>query len=918
MSSDKPSKNPYSRGGAGNSGSGRSSNGRSGQRKPGQPGKPGQSRAGQGQPGKSGQPGRLNQHRAAKGGKPGSRKAAQGGAPGQRRAGQGQPSRSGQPGRPGRPGQRRAGQGQPGKSGQHRVGQRSRVSQAGQPGRPGARKPGQNRSAQPGKRRAAAGAVASQNKRPQKNGPQRNGLQKNGPQTRMKKDGSRSVGEGKLKARTRKKRSWRDKRTLRNFFAGLAAVMAVMIIVPLVAFFTAYSVTKVPEPEELVNNQISYIMASDNNTELARIVPPEGNRQNVKLDEVPMAVRQAVLAAEDREFYSNPGFSVSGFARAAVGQVLGRDGAGGGSTITQQYVKNALVGDEFSLSRKAKELVISAKMAREWSKDEILEAYLNTIYFGRNAYGISAAAHAYFDKDVKELSPEEGAVLAATIQAPSGLDPWTNRERAESRWNYVLDGMVGIGAMKEADRKNAVYPKVKDPAETAESTQAAGTNGLIKTKVIEELEQAGITEEQVNTGGLKITTTIDPKMQAEAVDEIHKKMEGQQKGLRTAVVSVDPKTGGVRSWYGGDDPVGFDFAGAGLQTGSTFKIFTLAAYLDQGGSIYDQFDSSPVMTGDAQVTNVGGASCGTCSIAEALKQSLNTSFIRLTQSLKGGPQDVADMAHRLGVAEELPGVGKTLQEKNGKPADGITLGMYQSSPLDMATALATMTNGGVYHRPHFVQKVENSNGDVLLDNTKDDGDRVVSEEVANGVIQAMQPIAAYSNGNVLAGGRPSAAKTGTAQLGDTGENKDAWMLGSTPQLSTAVWVGTADGKPIHNSYGGIMYGSGLPAQIWKGVLDRQLADSEIEQFGTGAAASSGSSGAYSGGGGADTGADAGAGAAAGAGTEGEAQTEPESPAPAAPPSPQSPQPAPRQPAPRGGNPPANNDLQDLIDGFLNQ
>lgn len=898
MSSDKPSKNPFSRDGAGNSGAGRG-----GQRKPGQPGRPRQ-----GQSGKPGQPGQPGRRRAANG-NPAHAKPTRG------RPAQGQSGKPGKPAKPGQPGKRRAANGKPaqGRPVQGRSAQ----------GRPAQGKPVQRRGTKPvksgGPRRAAAaagagagaaGAAASQRKRPQNNGqnrPNKNGPNKNGPQTRVKKNGSRSVGDGKLKARTRKKRSWRDKRTLRNFFAGLAAVMAVLIIVPLVAFFTAYSVTKVPEPEELVNNQISYIMASDNNTELARIVPPEGNRQNVKLDEVPMPVRQAVLAAEDREFYSNPGFSVSGFARAAVGQVLGREGAGGGSTITQQYVKNALVGDEFSLSRKAKELVISAKMAREWSKDEILEAYLNTIYFGRNAYGISAASHAYFDKDVKDLTPEEGAVLAATIQAPSGLDPWTNRERAESRWNYVMDGMVGIGAMKEADRKNAVYPQVKDPAETAESTQAVGTNGLIKSKVIEELERAGITEEQVNTGGLKITTTIDAKMQADAVDEIHKKLEGQQEGLRTAVVSVDPKTGGVRSWYGGDNPVGFDFAGGGLQSGSTFKIFALAAYLDQGGSLYDQFDSSPVMTGDAQVNNDGGASCGTCSIAEAMKRSLNTSFIRLTKSLKGGPQDVADMAHRLGVAEELPGVGKTLQEKNGKPAEGITLGMYQSSPLDMATALATLTNGGTYHRPHFVEKVENSNGDVLLDNTNDDGDRVVSEEVANGLIQAMQPIAAYSNGNSLAGGRPSAAKTGTAQLGDTGENKDAWMIGSTPQLSTAVWVGTAEGKPIHNSYGGIMYGSGLPAQIWKGVMDRSLEGKEVEQFGTGAAASGGGGGGYVGGGSAQGG---------DSGAQEQEQAEPEAPEPAAPPAP-APQPEPQRPAPGGGNPPQNNDLQDIIDGILN-
>ncbi|MDN5720003.1 transglycosylase domain-containing protein, partial [Corynebacterium sp.] len=169
-----------------------------------------------------------------------------------------------------------------------------------------------------------------------------------------------------------------------RLFASVAAVLAVLIVVPLVTFFAAYSVTKVPQPEELVNNQISQIFANDGTTELARIVPPEGNRQNVDIEEIPEHVRDAVLAAEDRDFYDNPGFSVTGFGRAALGQLTGED-AGGGSTITQQYVKNAVVGDERSLVRKGKELVISSKMSREWSKDEILEAYLNTIYFGRNA-----------------------------------------------------------------------------------------------------------------------------------------------------------------------------------------------------------------------------------------------------------------------------------------------------------------------------------------------------------------------------------------------------------------------------------------------------------------------------------------------------------------------------------------------------
>ena len=656
------------------------------------------------------------------------------------------------------------------------------------------------------------------------------------------KDGTgsgRSVRSGNYVARARKKNHWRDSEFRKKVLVGFTAFIAVAIIVPVVAFFTAYSVTKVPEPEELVNNQVSYIMASDNKTELARIIPPEGNRTNVDVSEIPEHVREAVLAAEDRDFYDNPGFSLTGFGRAALGQLTGNASAGGGSTITQQYVKNAMVGDELSITRKAKELVISSKMAREWSKDEILGAYLNTIYFGRNAYGINSAAHAYFNKDVKDLTVEEGAVLAASIQSPHVLDPWTNRERAESRWNYVLDGMLGMGSITQEQRDTAEYPKAQDPAKAGQTSQAKGTNGLIKQAVIRELEEAGINENQVNTGGLKITTTIDPKVQESVVDEVHQQFEGAMEGIRGAVVSIDPKTGGVRGYYGGDDPVGWDYANAPMQTGSTFKIFGLAAYLDQGGSIYDNFDSSPVTTGQTEVTNVGGESCGSCSIAQALKMSLNTSFIRLTRSLDGGAQAVADMAHRLGVAEELPGFGKTLQEDGGTPYEGIVLGQYQSRPMDMAAGLATLSNEGVFHRPHFVKKVENSNGEVLLDNTKPEGDQVIDKEIANAVIEAMGPIAGYSNGNALANGRPSAAKTGTAQLGDSGRNKDAWMIGSTPQLATAVWIGTVDNRPLVDQWGGTMYGSGMPATIWKNVMDRSLVDDPIENWGSGGEAAAG-------------------------------------------------------------------------------
>lgn len=731
---------------------------------------------------------------------------------------------------------------------------------------------------------------------------------------------ARVASQGSITARARKKKNLKNRAFRRSVLTTLAALLVVIIVVPLIAFLTAYSVTKVPEPEELVNNQVSYIMASDNKTELARIVPPEGNRQNVDLAKIPIHVRNAVLSAEDRNFYENSGFSFTGFARAALGQLTGRSSAGGGSTITQQYVKNALVGDAYSISRKAKELVISVKMSREWTKDEILEAYLNTIYFGRNAYGIAAASKAYFNKDVSKLTVEEGAVLAASIQAPSALDPWTNRKAAEARWNYVMDGMVEIGALDPVTRSKAVYPKVQDPAVTATTSQAQGSNGLIKTRVIQELEQAGITEDQVNTGGLRITTTIDMKDQNAAVEEYHTQREGLGDGVRGAVVSMDPKTGGVKAWYGGDDPVGFDYAGAGLQTGSTFKIVALAAYLDQGGSLYDNFDSSPVTTGDTLVNNSDGMSCGTCSIAQALKMSLNTSFIRLTRTLNGGAQDVADMAHRLGAAESLPGVEQTLREKGGPPFEGITLGQYQSSPLDMASILSTLTDEGTYHRPHFVQKVETLDGKVLLDNSDVKGDPVIDSDVAKNVITAMEPIAAYSNGKTLAGGRPSAAKTGTSQLGDTGQNKDAWMIGSTPQLVTTVWLGSTNGQPLVNQGGGIMYGSGVPATIWKNVMDRSLEGTDIENFDgsevySGSTSSGGSSGYSSG------------------GAEGysyaPAPAIPSAPAAPAPvPSPEVPQqPAvpepPQRPAPRPGarpgpgTDPGNQDLGQILGNLLN-
>ncbi|MCG5434100.1 penicillin-binding protein [Mycobacterium sp. MYCO198283] len=619
---------------------------------------------------------------------------------------------------------------------------------------------------------------------------------------------------------------------------GLIAAAVLFLVLPLVTFGMAYAMVDVPQPGDIRTNQVSTILASDG-SELGRIVPPEGNREDVSIDRVPVHVRDAVMAAEDRDFYSNPGFSFTGFARAAKNNLFGGD-TQGGSTITQQYVKNALVGSERSglggIMRKAKELVISTKMSGEWSKDQVLEAYLNIIYFGRGAYGISAASKAYFGKPVEQLTVAEGGLLAALIQRPSTLDPEVDRVGAEDRWNWVLDGMVTIGALSEQERAAQVFPVTVPPDLARQQTQTTGPNGLIERQVTRELlELFDIDEQTLNTEGLQITTTIDPKAQSAAQDAVAEYLEGQNPDMRAAVVSIDPKTGGVKAYYGGADANGFDFAQAGLQTGSSFKVFALLAALEQGIGLGTQIDSSPVEVNGIKITNVEGNSCGTCNIAEALKRSLNTSYYRLMLKLQDGPSDVAEAAHKAGVAESFPGVEHTLSEdgRGGPPNNGIVLGQYQSRVIDMASAYATIAASGVYHRPHFVQKVVNSQGQVLFDAAQqnNDGERRFDEAVANNAIAAMQPIAAYSNGHALAGGRPSAAKTGTVQLGDTGDNKDAWMVGFTPSLSTAVWVGTAEGtQPLVTSGGSPVYGSGLPSDIWKATMDDALEGTDVETF----------------------------------------------------------------------------------------
>ncbi|MFC9996557.1 transglycosylase domain-containing protein [Nocardia sp. NPDC127526] len=611
----------------------------------------------------------------------------------------------------------------------------------------------------------------------------------------------------------------------------LLALFCIFFVVPALLLGLAYWSAEIPDPEAVQTNQIATILTSDGQSVIAKVVPPDGNRTPVPLDDVPEHMRLAMLSAEDRNFYTNPGYSTSAFVRAARDNFMGKEDAGGGSTITQQYVKNAFLSSERTLSRKMRELIISAKMARQWSKDDILAAYLNTIYYGRGAYGIAAAAKAYFAKPVPELTLAESAILAAVVRTPSILDPETHLDQLRARWVYVLDGMVEMGVLNRNERATTQFPDIVPVTELNDSIPR-GPEGLIRAQVLRELRDSGISEYELNTGALQIITTIDARAQQAALDSVGGVLGGQPGELRTAVVSIDPRTGAVRAYYGGPDGIGFDFAQAPLQTGSAFKTFAVLAALQQGISLSYKIDSEPLTVNGQKIQNVQGESCGTCSLGEAFKRSLNTSFYRLTQALFEGPKAIANAAHQAGIPEQIPGVpGKTLTEEDGPPLPSIVLGAYSVRPIDMASAYATLAASGAYRAPYFVQKVITGDGRVLLDREADPqpSEQRITPAVADTVTQAMLPIAAYS-GKPLGGGRASAAKTGTTQLGETGDNKDAWMVGFTPSLSTAVWVGTEQSQPIRTARGGAVYGSGLPADIWKQTMDGALEGTPAEAF----------------------------------------------------------------------------------------
>ncbi|MFE0725328.1 transglycosylase domain-containing protein [Streptomyces rochei] len=620
------------------------------------------------------------------------------------------------------------------------------------------------------------------------------------------------------------------------------------------SFIVLYLVIDIPEgnPEaELQSNVYKYSDGS--------IMTRTGdrNREIVDLAKVPKEVQRTFVAAENKTFYKDSGVDLKGTARGLLNTLSGK-GAQGGSTITQQYVKNYYLSQEQTVTRKLKELVISLKLDREKSKDYILAGYINTSYYGRGAYGIQAAAQAYYRVDAEDLTVEQGAYLAALLQAPNQYD-WaiaseTGKKLVQERWNYVLDNMVEEDWLSRADRQGMEFPVPEEPKTSA---GMGGQNGylvdaanyeirkqLVAQGAAEDMEQA---KALLDLGGYTVTLNVDRKKQAELEKAVKAKLTSKldpderevDADVQAGAVSVDPKTGGVVAMYGGVDYVKHFTNNAtrdDYQPASTFKPVILAAAVDQdaetqdgvpitANTIYDGTSKRPVVDQGRKVgfapPNEDDVDYDDITVQEAMNKSVNSVFAQMGVDV--GMDRVMKVAGDLGMNTE---------GDQAVPAQ--TLGSMGASPLEMAGVYATLDNHGKKVTPAVVKSVEHK--DRTVEFPEPIGEQVISREAADTVTSVLTGVVDDGTAkksvrdNPLRDGQTVAGKTGTSD-----NNKSAWFSGYTPELVTSVGLFGEDPKthaqvPMYKA-GGVDYrvnGGGFPAEIWAaytfGVMD------EISEF----------------------------------------------------------------------------------------
>lgn len=652
-----------------------------------------------------------------------------------------------------------------------------------------------------------------------------------GPPGRGSGDGDGGGGKGSGKPRSRRSRFLRRTLFLLLGFIGFCVA----------AFAVAYLFTPVPSPLEKAVAQGPTFYYSDGKTQIAKTGV---NRDAVDLDRIPESTRNAVIAAENGSFYEDPGVSVQGTTRAFWSTVTGQQ-LQGGSTITQQMVRNYYggIGKERSITRKLKEIMVALKVDQEKPKDWILEQYLNTIYFGRNAYGVQAAAKAYYDKDVSELTAAEGAYLAAAIQQPSNFADPTGPDRAvaEQRWHAVLGNMARDGHLTSADAASMKFPT---PVKQKITDVLKGQKGYMVNVAKKELtERRGYSEDEINRSGLKITTTFDKRLMdamKRAVDQ--NAPEGMSKKIRTGAVSVDPSTGQVLAFHGGrgylEEALSSSF-GDWAQAGSGFKPIALAAALESGETLGSTYDgSSPQYFDGSSIKNDSDRSFGTVNLVTATQNSINTAYVNLGQDI--GNEKIVEMAEKMGIP-------KSQMKPEQRAAATFPLGIVSLHPVQQAGVFSTFASEGVYREPFVVKAVtDNANHKRTF---TEKGERALSRQNARDATYAMEQVVRGGTGTGarLPDGRDVAGKTGTTDKG-----RAIWFNGFIPQMATSVAMFRSDGKPLDiPGYGA--YGGALPAQIWRSYTSDavNIKDIEPKSFGSPSTRPGGGSNGPSDGGGPD-------------------------------------------------------------------
>jgi membrane peptidoglycan carboxypeptidase len=591
-------------------------------------------------------------------------------------------------------------------------------------------------------------------------------------------------------------------------------------------FALAWFTVDIPDPNAYVNSQATVIQYS-NGQEIGRIGAQ--NRQILPLAKIPLRLRYAVMAAEDRNFYSNRAFSITGISQAVLSNVLTLGRGRGGSTITQQYAKTAFLTPERSIQRKIKELVISLKLENAMTKDQILENYLNTIYFGRGSYGVQTAAQQYFNRNANQLSISQSAVIASILRSPGLYDPFygdkeqkaRNAARLEARFHYVIDGMLEAKWITAEEAKAAKMPSIA-PRTTGGSL--SGPKGYIIDAAQKELSKLGFSQEQLMVGGYVIKTTLEQRAQQSAVDAVNKLYPSKAPAnLHIGLVAIRPGTGEVVAMYGGKDYVVRQLNDATQSialAGSTFKPFALVAALEQGIPLTSMWNGDTPQTFDDLgkpylVDNYGGEGWGQIDLMTATQHSVNTVYVPL--GIKAGLDKVVDVARRAGIPESVAMM----------PTPSVSLGVASPHVIDVANAYATFAANGIYSKPYMVKQVIGPNKGVLYEG-KAQTQEVFSKEVMADLTYALKSVVNGGTGAAALGlGRPAAGKTGTSQ-----SNASAWFSAYTPNLAASVSLFRDSASESLNGIGGLtsVTGGTFPARIWTAFMKGALKEEPVMEF----------------------------------------------------------------------------------------